>query len=372
MPDGTRMTEPRIPRADATGIPGAKLPRRKSTVKGVALTTGLVLSATLIPLPATSPLVKPTSPRYENPELSGLGQAAVATRGEPDASLGAPELDDLAELLDNSLLALRTDTLLELDRTRGLPDAAPPLELLRSMQTLTRGHRLVLSGGDNAPLDVGTTALPQLVTLLDMLVHALPGSSGYQLSIALGELAPLIAQSLTPQGTPVVDPLTTKVFANPKGAPAQASQAPTASPTEPKATQPDPQQPNLKAGVPGTGPAQSPSPVPAPPATSATTSPPLTSTGTRPTSPAETPDPGSTATEPPSVPKPRVSGFGSGLASKEPARDGTRPHREPDDTKPRVNGDESSKNPQSRSGVKANRSTAENTDASDRPGPRRE
>jgi hypothetical protein len=310
MRDETPTSETGLPQYHTGGKRVAGQRQRTKVWEALIVATGLVLSGALYPLPAIAPLLELSPPKYETSDFPALVRSAVANRRIAEASGQSSNLSDLVEVIDNDVLVLRTDTLLELVNTRGLPDSARSLELLRSFQSLTQGHPLALSGGGGgATVNVTSTTLPELLTLLELLLEAMPTSANHQLAAVLTELLPLLAQSLGLAGPPGVAPLDTKVFTQDETPMPPALPQPTVAPTVSPGTvtpapskpadapppEPAPVPPSVPSSVPSPTPTEAPLPAQLPqvqtPATSVTPQP----------EPVETPTPSPTS-EPTSAP----------------------------------------------------------------------
>lgn len=326
MGDERPTADTGLPQYRAPGKRAAGQRHRTKVWEALIVTTGLALSTALYPLPAIAPLLELSPPKYETSDFPALVRSAVANRRIAEASGRASNLTDIVEVIDNDVLVLRTDTLLELVNTRGLPDTARSLELLRSFQSLTQGHPLALSGGGGGggtTVNVPSTTLPELWTLLELLLEALPTSANHQLAAVLTELLPLLAQSLGLSGPPGVPPLDTKVFTQdestvhaplpqltvtPTAVPDPTTQAPT-KPADAPPQAPAPAQ----SAVPAPTATPTEAPIPAPPPTvetpTSSEAPPTESAGTPTASP--TAEPTSTPTAP-STPSSTPSDNGSG------------------------------------------------------------
>lgn len=282
-------------------IPGKHVAGQRHRAKAweaLVVATGLAISAALYPLPAIVPLLEFSPPKYETSDFPALVRSAVANRRIAEASGQTADLTDLVDVIDNDVLVLRTDALLELVNTRGLPDSSRSLELLRSFQSLTQGHPLVLSGGGGgAPVNVPSTTLPELWTLLELLLEALPTSTNPQLAAALTELLPLLAQSLGLAGPPGVAPLNAKVFTQDE----TTVQVPLPQPTVTATVVPDPatQTPTKPADASPQAPAPAPPAAPAPAPTQALVPAPVPTVETPASSVAPSPEPVGTPTATP-------------------------------------------------------------------------
>lgn len=306
MRDETPTSTPGLPQYPTRGKRDGGQRQRTKVWEALVVATGLAISSALYPLPAVAPLLKLSPPKYETSDFPALVRSAATDRRIAAAAESESDLADLVEVIDNDVLVLRTDTLLELVKTRGLPDPAGSIELLRAFQSLTQGHPLALSGGGggDVPVDVTSTTLPELLTLLELLLEALPTSSGPQMTALLNELLPLLGQSLGPAGPPAVTPLDTKVFTQDETALPIPLPRPVLTPT----VSPDPRTavPAKPTVAPPPDPVPAPSAVPSPSAVPAPTSPqapvtaPVPQVETPTTSAAPQPDPTGAPTASPS------------------------------------------------------------------------
>jgi hypothetical protein len=204
MPDQTSpsrslMTQPEMGRR--RGEPE----RSASRAVGAAIVAGgLAFSVSLYPLPGKSQLLELFPPKHELSEFPQLADARLLNRELPDFStLELPDFVKLVELLNHNFPDLRTDALLDLVKTYGLPDLVRSLELVKSLGSLTQsfpGFSGGGGGGGGGSADVPPNVLPALVMLLQFLKQNLPDSSGHGLSVVLTNVAQALGTPLTPAG----------------------------------------------------------------------------------------------------------------------------------------------------------------------------
>jgi hypothetical protein len=204
MPDQTSpsrslMTQPEMGRR--RGEPE----RSASRAVGAAIVAGgLAFSVSLYPLPGKSQLLELFPPKHELSEFPQLADARLLNRELPDFStLELPDFVKLVELLNHNFPDLRTDALLDLVKTYGLPDLVRSLELVKSLGSLTQsfpGFSGGGGGGGGGSADVPPNVLPALVMVLQFLKQNLPDSSGHGLSVVLTNVAQALGTPLTPAG----------------------------------------------------------------------------------------------------------------------------------------------------------------------------
>ena len=279
MPDQTSpsrslMTQPEMGRR--RGEPE----RSASRAVGAAIVAGgLAFSVSLYPLPVESQLLELFPPKHELSEFPQLADARLLNRELPDFStLELPDFVKLVELLNHNFPDLRTDALLDLVKTYGLPDLVRSLELLMSLGSPTHsfpGFSGGGGGGGGGSAHVPPNVLPALVMLLQFLKQNLPDSSGHGLSVVLTNVAQALGTPLTPAGPPpesavsapaqaVVSAPTEAVVSAPTQSVVSApTQAPVSAPNLPGAGLPKPGPPNSGVKSPPGAPSGSPSGAPA-------------------------------------------------------------------------------------------------------------
>jgi hypothetical protein len=204
MPDQTcpsrsLMTQPEMGRR--RGEPE----RSASRAVGAAIVAGgLAFSVSLYPLPGEWQRLELFPPKHELSELPKLADAGLLNRKLPDFStLQLPDFVKLVEQLNHNFPDLRTDALLDLVTTYGLPDLVRSLELMKSLGSLTLSFPGFFGGGGGGgggSVDVPPNVLPALVMLLEFLKQNLPDSSGHGLSVVLTNVAQALGTPLTPAG----------------------------------------------------------------------------------------------------------------------------------------------------------------------------
>jgi hypothetical protein len=204
MPDQTSPSRSLMTQPEMGRRPGEPERSASRAVGAAIVAGGLAFSVSLYPLPGKSQLLELFPPKHELSEFPQLADARLLNRELPDFStLELPDFVKLVELLNHNFPDLRTDALLDLVKTYGLPDLVRSLELVKSLGSLTQsfpGFSGGGGGGGGGSADVPPNVLPALVMVLQFLKQNLPDSSGHGLSVVLTNVAQALGTPLTPAG----------------------------------------------------------------------------------------------------------------------------------------------------------------------------